>query len=506
MALLAVTLLGAISVPFAKQLGMSHTSSRKLRIVSFLIVLYLISSLFNRVTFFLGFDIAFFELLGIILVILVLMNLVAGKRSSLLELTLPRHLGWVYAFFAYAFIGLLIGAASAPIGDLTHPSFNNNPAIRPLIQGATLLSFMAASTLVYRLATTRTVTEPSWILLKAVYAGITLLLVIALLQFVFWATGHPNWFIVPTAAARAAPQIGDDITGLIRLSSWAGEPRTLANNLLLLLPFWLYPNRRFFRRLIPMHRVVVIWGALAFILTFSVSALMALGLLIASSMTLIQGRLQLVLRLSAVVLVAALLGTMILRTFGSGTEPLQFFGRASVAIRGITETNPYALKPISILGQDIYMDFNEQPVLGMLMDRPEFLLFGVGWGNTTFYVRPYLDEYLGPGSSIRMQQVLRPNMAILRYVADVGLVGMAILAWGIFHLLLRAMRLMKVLPGESKFLMSLILVVAVSFVIQPGSYSPFVMLLLIAAHIDNRLKTTVSAPDNVPDAGKYVMA
>ena len=138
------------------------------------------------------------------------------------------------------------------------------------------------------------------------------------------------------------------------------------------------------------------------------------------------------------------------------------------------------------------MDANEEPVLGMLVDRPEFLIFGVGWGNTTFYARPYVDEYLGEGTTTGMQGVLRPNMALLRYVADLGLVGMAILGWGIVHLLLRARRLIKVLPGESKFLMSLTLVVAVSLVIQPGSYSPFVMLLLIAAHIDNRLKAAAS--------------
>lgn len=499
----AIALLSVASVPFAKRLGSFHRAGLRSKVIPFLVVLYLIASLFNRVTFPAGIPISLFEVVALVLMGAVAVNLLVrkGRRAGLLELVLPRHMGWVYIFFGYAFIGLLVGAAFAPSYNLTNPSINNHWVIRPIIQSASLMSAFVAASLVYRLAVSKG-SNSSWTLLRAFYAGVTLSLAIAFVQLAFWAVGHPEWFLVPSTDEGASRQPGDDFTSIIRLSSWAGEPKTFANNLLVLLPLWLYSSRRLVRRLVPMRRVVPIWGALAFVLAFSVSAIMAFAVIISSTAVLVNGRKRLIVRLAVMGLVTALLGTAILRSLGSGTDPSLLYGRASQSLQKIFEGDSRVEKPITVMGIDIYMDANEQPVLAMLQDRPEYLLFGVGWGNTTFYVRPYIDEFLGAGTTEVMQQVFRPNMALLRYGADLGLVGMGILLWGIVQLLLRARRLSKVSPTESKFLMSLILVVAASFLIHPASYSQFVVLLLIAAHTDNGLNPSspydqVSVDDRV---------
>ena len=449
-------------------------------LVAFLVVLFLVTSMFNRITIGLGINIQLFELVGLILLLMVLVNLIATNPSKILNIALPPHLLWVFAFFAYALVSLLLGATLAPEYNLVNPTINNDPLFRPLIQGGSLVVTFVASILVYRLARGRE--ESSGHLLSAVYLSVGLLLMVAFIQLFLTRSGYPEWFVVPTSSPGEERLITDDFSGLVRLSSWAGEPRTFANTLLLLLPVLLYARNPAIRRLVPMRPVFLLWGAVAFLFTFSASAVVALGLIFALHL-LFAAKRHVILGIGILAFGAVLALWSLDLTLGE----VPIFNRTVVSIQRVFSGSYEVAKPVSLLGTDIYMDFNEQPVLGMLLDNPTHLLFGVGWGNITFYVRPYLDEFLGPGASTRIQSVIRPNMTLLRFLGDVGIVGTGILAWGIVSLLARARRLGRVMPAEGQFATSFILTLVASFVVFTGSHDSIVLLLLIAAYIDSRL-------------------
>ena len=67
-------------------------------LVAFLVVLFLVTSMFNRITIGLGINIQLFELVGLILLLMVLVNLIATNPSRILNIALPPHLLWVFAF------------------------------------------------------------------------------------------------------------------------------------------------------------------------------------------------------------------------------------------------------------------------------------------------------------------------------------------------------------------------------------------------------------------------
>ncbi len=500
--LITILCLAAVAVHYTRVISRDDTGRARINVIHFLLIFYLITSLFNRITVDVGFSLSLFEITSVVVLLFVFFQFLLRRRGGSLDLMLPSQYMWVFCFIVYVFFGLVIGSLMAPSYELGNAPFSNDRLFRPVIQGVSFFSIFALAILCYGLARLDGV-RTSFLLLRVFYSGVILLLVIALVQFFLGILDYDYWFLIPTTERHAFIHPRDDFTGLLRLSSWAGEPRTFGNTLLLLFPVWLSSGYNIREKIVPLKKLALAWGPVAFLLTFSASSVVSFILLLGMSFVWLRSRMRLLAKLLVVGFATLVLGAAILQSLGeTDGEPgytrfTGLFHRVGQSLEAILEAgNQGDKKPVNVAGFNVFLADNEQPVLGLLVDNPTILIFGSGWGNTTFFAREYMDEYLGAGSAKKNQQVLRPNMSLLRFVSDIGLVGMSILIWGIFKIALKAKLLYRTHPQESQFFGSCVLVVVTSLVIFPGSYSPFVFLMLIAAHLDNRFSELSSPKDD----------
>ena len=207
---------------------------------------------------------------------------------------------------------------------------------------------------------------------------------------------------------------------IFRVGSFVGEPKVAAGFLLPSIILIMFARSTVNVRLrswltsVP----ILVLHVVAFILTFATSSIFGLFLslpILAYALWRIPGRLRLDKFLIAFLVICIGLGTAI--ALGGGRDIANDVFRARITERVQS------------------MDDPEQAAVEFLTDHPRALLTGIGWGNASFYLRPYFDPHYYLPLTVSL------NSGYLQVLLEGGLLALLPFLWFLGGSLLGAHRI-----------------------------------------------------------------
>ena len=251
------------------------------------------------------------------------------------------------------------------------------PVLRPIVQMASLGLRISAFVAIQMWASD----DDGWArICKATLFASTLVAAYGVYQFIGYYSELPVMTIhrpqSDLSGGYAFFNIGS--LSIFRVGSFVGEPKVAASFLLpsiILIIFARSTGNVRLRSWLTSIPVLVL-HLVVFILTFATSSLFALIIsfpFLAYLLWRLSGRLRLDRLVIAAIVLYVAVGVLI--ALGGGSQTATEILRARTTERVQSTDTP------------------EPPALNFLMDNPRVLLTGVGWGNTSFYLRPYYDPY-----------------------------------------------------------------------------------------------------------------
>ena len=307
-------------------------------------------------------------------------------------------------------------------GDVSREGFEvlRDPLFRPLVQIVSLSLRASAFAAIQMWASD----DASWArICKATLFASTMVAAYGVYQIIGY---YNDWPIMAIHRAQA------DLSGgyaffaigslnIFRVGSFAGEPKVAAGFLLPSIILIIFARSTGIVRLrswltsVP----ILILHVVVFILTFATSSL--LGLLVSLPILSyflwrLPGRLRLDKLLAAVLFLCFAVGALI--ALGGGRE---------------FATQIFKARTTERVGGGL--DSPEQATFDFLMDHPQALVTGIGWGNASFYLRPYFD----PNYFLPLTVSL--NSGYLQVLLEGGLPALLALLWFLGGTLLRGRRI-----------------------------------------------------------------
>jgi hypothetical protein len=306
-------------------------------------------------------------------------------------------------------------------GGMSSEGFDalRSPDLRPIVQMVALCLRASAFVAIQMWA----LDDASWTrVCKATLFASTLIAAYGVYQFIGYYNGWPVMAIhrmeADMAGGYAFFAVGS--LNIFRVGSFAGEPKVAAQFLLPSIILIVFARSTAIARLrswltsVP----ILLLHVVVFILTFATSGFF--GLFISMPILLyflwrLPGRLRLDRLLIAALVLCLAVGAIIMVSGGREVAGEIFKARTTERLGGL--------------------DSPEKAALDFLMDHPRAVVTGIGWGNASFYLRPYFDpDYYLP-------LTVSLNSGYLQILLEGGLPALLAFLWFLGGTLLRARRI-----------------------------------------------------------------
>ena len=303
---------------------------------------------------------------------------IAAAARQARKIWVPLPLGIFLLVVVISTIGSLAWS-----GGVSREGFDvlRDPVFRPLVQIVSLCLRASAFAAIQMWASD----DASWArICKAALFASTMVAAYGVYQIVGY---YNDWPIMAIHRAQADMSGGYAFfaigsLNIFRVGSFAGEPKVAAEFLLPSIILIIFARSTGIVRLrswltsIP----ILVLHVVVFVLTFATSSLFGLFLslpILAYLLWELPGRIRLDRLFVALVCLCLAVGALV--SLGGGQEIASEIFRARTTDRIETADTP------------------EQASYYYLMDHPQALATGIGWGNASFYLRPYFDpEYYRP--------------------------------------------------------------------------------------------------------------
>jgi len=361
------------------------------------------------------------KLIGVILLFLVVFNWTkSGLRARIPSVQNPARL--LILFVAYTlvcqFIFGLFGVAL--YGELP-ASGGSEPIERFAVQLFASLQLYAFSYLLYEFAQ-RKPEIPS----KAFQFAILLMIATGVYEVFSIYVGGPSIPLTLAGGDAIVNQNLSELLGARRLHGLAGEPRFFAALAVMLLNALIFAviirkthdarSRR--HRRVGMFLGVPILLVLIF-QTQSSSGLIMLALMPLMTVLILKQSFATKIKLAVfTTLIALLFAPLLFDLFA--TRVIERIQEEVVSTQHLgSEMSAYVDVPIVGL---IAMDATDATPMALLLDKPFLAITGLGVGNISTYVKPYLPNY-GGYWGYGFTGIVEPNLGILKAILNYGLIG-----------------------------------------------------------------------------------
>ena len=369
-----------------------------------------------------------YKIVTVFLFLLLFFELFQFRRNSFIGSSSfwPLIVGFmVYSVVVQILFGLL--------GAVVYGGYASMDTSSPLNRlGTQLFSFALICTLtiyIYRYGRLRpaVVTKPVMIAFK-------LLLTVSAYELISIYFGLPKVPMYIQGEASEVYQNISNVLGINRISSLAGEPRFFSVILAVVFNSMLFYLAHTYTRLTKLgvvkYVLLLIFILLLILHTQSTSGIIAIGILFLFTLIVSRGVnfTKKVRLLSLFLFILLILSPLIVdvvqtRVVERITEEMlsdnSFADAAYVNIPGA--------------GQ-VAFDATDATPLALLLDKPFLAIVGVGYGNVSTYVKPYLPYY-GGYWGYGYQGVVEPNFAFVKNILNHGIIGNLILIILYFKLL-----------------------------------------------------------------------
>ncbi|MBU1223561.1 MAG: hypothetical protein KKA22_02150 [Gammaproteobacteria bacterium] len=271
---------------------------------------------------------------------------------------------------------------------------------------------------------------------KPVIIALKLLLIVSAYELVSIFFNLPKVPMYLEVEASEVHQNMSNILGINRINSLAGEPRFYSVILAVAFNSIFFYFAHFYARLGILSKLkyafLLVFIILLILHTQSTSGLIALSLLLPLTFGLSKGisfsnkvkliGLIAVIFMSLSPLIVDLVQTRVIERISEEMLSDKYLG---------TDGAAYVEVPGAGL---VSFDATDATPLVLLLDKPFLAITGLGYGNISTYVKPYLPYYSGYWG-YGYQGVVEPNMAFLKSILNYGIIGnliLIILYWKFF--------------------------------------------------------------------------
>ncbi len=372
--------------------------------------------------FFSNGSISAFKILAIILLLLLVHERFKYKHYSLVGI--GPFWPFIVGFLAY---NVVIQIMFGLFGAMAYSGYESMDSSKPLTRlGVQLLSFMlivALTVYIYRYGRQK----PS-VVIKPVIIVLKLLLLVSGYELASIYIGLPK---VPLYFGGAGSEVSQNFSNFLdptRIHSLAGEPRFYAVVLAVAfnaaLFFFAHSYGKLTTRAKLKYALFLPYTFILLLCTQSTSGIIALVLLLPFTFVLSKGI-----------------------SFGNKTKMVGFLVGINLVLYPVIadlvqtrvvdrirdemlsdnhlNTADAAYVDVPILGL-ISFDATDATPLVLLLDKPFLAITGVGYGNISTYVKPYLPDYSGYWG-YGFQGIVEPNLAWLKSILSYGVIGNLIL-------------------------------------------------------------------------------
>jgi hypothetical protein len=337
---------------------------------------------------------------------------IAAAAREVRRIRIPISLGLFLLVVIISTMGSLAWS-----GSVQSEGFDvlRDPIFRPIVQIASLCLRASAFVAIQMWASD----DASWArICKATLFASTLVAGYGVYQIIGYYDG---WPIMAIHRAQADLSGGYAFFALgslkiFRVGSFAGEPKVAAEFLMPSIILIIFARSTAIVRLRSWltSTPILVLHVVVFILTFATSSLFGIFLslpMLAYLLWGLPGRLRIDRLFVALVFLCIAMGALI--TMGGGQEVASEIFRARTTDRVETTNTP------------------ERAAYDYLVDHPSALVTGIGWGNASFYLRPYFDpEYYRP-------LTVSLNSGYLQILLEGGLPALLAFLWFMGGTLLR---------------------------------------------------------------------
>lgn len=363
-------------------------------------------------------SISIFKILAVLLILLLFRELIGGRYKSIEGLSSfwPLIAGFLGYNIAIQILFGLWGAVA--YGD--YPTLESAAPLNRL--GVQLLSFMliyAVTVYIYRYGRQKptTITKPLTMCL-------TLMLVVSAYELLSIFFGFPKLPVTLEGQINEVNQNLSNMVGSYRIHSLAGEPRFYSVILGVVFNCLLLLFTHFYSQLAVAGKIrylfLMAFILLLILLTQSSSGMLLIGILLPISFILSKNirMLNKVRVFGLMVFIFSLMSPLIIdlvqtRVVERISEEMlsdKYIGTSDAAYIDVPGVGP------------VSFDATDVTPFALLLDKPFLIITGVGYGNISTYVKPYLPYY-GGYWGYDYQGVVEPNMAFLKIFLNHGLIG-----------------------------------------------------------------------------------
>ena len=369
-------------------------------------------------------SISAFKIFVVFLLLLLVRELIQFKRYSFAGMGSFWQL--IVGFMGY---NIVVQILFGFFGAMAYGDYASMESSSPLNRlGTQLFSFALMCTLtvyIYRYGRQKptVVTKPVMIVVK-------LLLIVSVYELLSIYFNLPKVPMYLDGGAGEVHQNVSNVLGVYRINSLAGEPRFYSVLLAVLFNSMLFYFSHTYARLRTQKKVkyalLLIFILLLILHTQSTSGIMAIGIILPLTLLVSKGinfsnKIRLVSFIATVLLILSpliidLVQTRVIERISEEMLSVEIKDAAYVDVPGIGLVS---------------LDATDATPLVLLLDKPFLAIIGVGYGNISTYVKPYLPYY-GGYWGYGYQGIVEPNFAFVKNILNHGIIGnlmLLILYW-----------------------------------------------------------------------------